>query len=187
MKFLTKLIDNQAATNWPAIMREAAKYQRAIVDVHEYDDKAEISEQQCKYLHCKAGPIMELVRDGWSFREAKEYIKVEYGRKWFVVELTDDNCHKVDGVFRWECRFFGCRKLIHPMDATRGTVENDRCCPHCGSTLSPIALKSITNVSVKNINNWLDEMFAHFPKKKDGITPRILPPDANWRRNEKKK
>lgn len=185
--FITNTIDGVAAVQdntWEDVQVEAAKHHRSAIEVRKYDEIAEISEQQRKWLHCKAGPIRELMREGWSFRDAKEYVKVEYGRQWFVVELTDKNCNEVDGVFRWECKRVACRKLIHPVDVLYyvDNYENapvKRQCPHCGNVqLKPIAIKSIMAVSVKNTNFWFAEIFDHMPK--------ILPPDPDWELNEQK-
>ena len=179
MTFTTDRQNGVACGDWDGIHKAAAKYHRAKIEITDFDAQ-EISEQQRKWLHCKAGPIRELMREGWSFRDAKEYLKVEYGRGIFVVELTDDNFSKIDGVFRWECRRATCRKLIHPMDIL---IDEDsiRCCPYCsnqeGALLIPIALKSIMDISVKKINLWFDEIFAHMPK--------IQPPDPDWKKNEK--
>ena len=181
MNFLTKNIDGVPAVQdgtWQDIIDEAGKHRRSVIEVREYDENAEISQQQRKWLHCAAGPIRELVRSGWSFREAKEYCKVEWGRQWFVVELTDDNVAKTDGVFRWECRDFKCRKIMHPMDILIDG-DGERFCPHCKSDVYPIALKSIMGMSVKKINLWFAEIWAHFPKNEDG-TARVQQPDPNW-------
>lgn len=181
MIFITERKEHEdeiaAAGDWNAIMAEAAKYHRAKVVVEEYSDKDEISEQQRKWLHCEAGPIRELMRSGWSFREAKEHLKVEYGRHIFVVELTDDNFRRIKGVFRWECKRSLCHKLIHPMDiiANAGKV---RLCPYCQHVgIKPLAIKSIMDISVKKTNLWFDEIFAHFPK--------IQPPDKEWKKKLK--
>lgn len=190
--FLTKQVDiegvKKASGNWQGkdgIYAEAAKHRIAQVEVTAYDPDNEISEQQRKWLHCKAGPIRAKVREGWSFREAKEWVKVEYGRQWFVVELTDDNAANVEGVFRWECRKSICRKLIHPMQALSMTGTKARYCPYCSeirnenSKLYPIALKSIRDVSVKKTNRWFAEIFAHMPG--------IKQPNPDWEKDEKEK
>ena len=127
------------------------------------------------------------MRSGWSFRDAKEHIKVEYGRQWFVVELTGDNFKNIDGVFRWECRKPTCRKLIHPLDikSLYDGAKIRKFCPHCSqSGVKPIAIKSIMDVSVKKTNLWFNEIFEHFPKKPDG-TPRVPQPDPDWNKPDK--
>jgi hypothetical protein len=180
----------QNGATWRNIFDLAGSFNRAIVEVREYDENAEISEQQRKWLHCEAGPIRELMRSGWSFREAKEHCKVEWGRPWFVVELTDDNFKDVDGIFRWECRKSLCRKIIHPLDVisdvSTDTGEVIHVCPSCSSDIFPIALKSIMDVSVAKTNLWFAEIWAHFPKNEDG-TPRVQQPDPNWSKKKEKK
>lgn len=170
----------QSRGDYPGLNGAIAKNHRSRVTVEDLD-KVEISEAQRHWLHCKAGPIRELMRAGWSFRDAKEHIKVEYGRQWFVVELTPDIFNKIDGVFRWECRKVTCRKLIHPMNSVSrdGGGKYLRWCPHCGELLYPIAIKSIMDMSVKKIKLWMNEIFEHFPKNPDG-TPRVPQPDSEW-------
>lgn len=172
-------VDGQPAAGWKRIYAACAKHHRFVVEVRKRDDVAEISEQQRKWLHCEAGPIRELMRGGWSFREAKEHVKVEYGRQWFVVELTNKNCGTAEGVFRWECRKSVCRKMVHPLHTKAQRSYTNRYCPHCleqrgvWSDLYPVVIKSIMDVSVKHTNLWFDEIFAHMPK--------ILPPDPDWK------
>lgn len=190
--YITNRIDGQAAVlctddekiTWDDIKAEAAKNIRSKVEVTPYDSQDEISEAQRKWLHCKNGPIRELMRGGWSFRDAKEHVKVEYGRQWFVVELRHDNFKRIDGVFRWECKKALCRKLIHPMDIF-ATQDGRRLCPFCEGIVKPIAIKSIMDVSVKKTNLWFDEIFAHFPKNENG-KPRVEQPDPKWKIKEKK-
>ncbi|HDY87964.1 MAG TPA: hypothetical protein ENH82_07625 [bacterium] len=188
--FFTKKVEGEAAGNWDGIFAEAAKHHRAKITVESYTDKDEISDQQRKWLHCQAGPIQELMRDGWSFRDAKEYIKVEYGRHWFVTILTDDNIKKATGYFRWECQHVDCKKIIHPVDIliySTGSAHSVRHCPNCqGVALIPIAIKSIVDVSVKNTNLWFKEILTHFQKNHDG-TPKILQPDPEWNKKLSKK
>ncbi len=192
--FFTKKVNDEAAGNWDGIFAEAAKHHRAKITVESYTDKDEISDQQRKWLHCQAGPIQELMRDGWSFRDAKEYIKVEYGREWFVVELTDDNVDNTKGYFRWECRNVDCRKVTHPLDILVMYIDYKygRFCPNCWETkqqhneVYPIAIKSIMDVSVKNTNLWFGEIWTHFPKNHDG-TAKILQPDPDWADKLKRK
>ena len=186
--FITTQIEiegvKKASGNWSGkngICVEAAKHHRSKVTVEEYTGKDEISEAQRKWVHCKSGPIRKLVAEGWSFREAKEHIKVEYGRQWFVIELTDDNFKKVDGVFRWECRKPLCRKLLHPLDVVIDEYGAS-VCPECYGEIHPIALKSIMDVSVKNTNKWFKEIFAHMKgKDKKGVSQ----PDPAWSEKEK--
>lgn len=184
--FKGETVDGHAKAQWPEIYRACEKHHWFVVEVRKYDELAEISEAQRKWLHCKNGPIRELMREGWSFRDAKEHCKVEWGRPWFVVELTDANYKRVEGVLRWECRKVTCRKLIHPMDI-RTRYDGDsirKLCPYCGqSDVKPIAIKSIMRVSVKHTNLWFKEIFAHFPRTEDGSpdgSPRIEQPDPAW-------
>ena len=188
MIYYTHKVQDEAAGDWAGIFAEAAKHNRSKITVEPYTDKDEISDQQRKWVHCKAGPIQELMREGWSFREAKEYIKVEYGREWFVVELTDKNFKNINGIFRWECRKVTCRKLVHPMDVLHLEYHDEvgRYCPFCNNgSLRAIAIRSITDVSVKKTNLWFNEVFAHFPKNEDG-SPRILQPDPEWQKKLQK-
>ncbi len=189
---ITETIERQgkkvACGNWLEIQEEAAKHHRAKVEVTKYSEAAEISDKQRKWLHCDAGPIKELMRGGWSFRDAKEFIKLEYGREWFVVELTDDNFNKVEGIFRWECNRATCKKLFHALDILGCRDDSGQYCPNCSvyDSLRPIAIKSIMNVSVKKTNLWFAEIFEHFPKNEDG-SPRIQEPDPEWSKKLSKK
>lgn len=184
-KFITKTVDGLVSSKvtdlYEEIKKEAAKFHRARITIED-DEKLEISEKQSHWLHCKAGPVRELMRDGWSFRNAKEHCKVEWGREWFVVRLTNENYKETKGVFRYECKAVLCRKLIHPLDIRRSDDESQRpLCPHCGLLTVPIAIKSIMDIPVSNINLWFDEIFEHFPKNADG-TVRVKQPDKNWRK-----
>ena len=195
MKFLTKSYDGvpavQDGKKWRDIYDLAGSFHRAIVEVREYDENAEISEDQRKWLHCEAGPIrLIMTQYAWSFRDAKEYCKVEWGRKWFVVELTDENIDKTDGVFRWECRKVGCRKLIHPVDIViaKAPYGYIRKCPHCGNVeIKPIAIKSIMDVSVTRTNLWFREMIEHFPRHPETNEQILFEPDKDWFKKKENK
>lgn len=164
--------------DWDGIQKAAAEHHVARITI-ENNEKLEISEQQRKWLHCKAGPIRKLMEGGWSFREAKEHLKAEYGREWFVVELTNKNFKEIDGIFRYECKAVLCRKLIHPMDIITSDCNCQRkLCPFCGKITKPVALKSIMDVSTRNINLWFSEIFAHM---KD-----IEQPNPEWEKEDKK-
>lgn len=196
MIYQTKSYEGEPAVQdgfkWRDIYDLAGSFHRAIIEVREYDENAEISEDQRKWVHCEAGPI-RLIMDqyAWSFRDAKEYCKVEWGRKWFVVELTDENIDKVDGIFRWECCKAKCRKLYHPLEITVYTDNDDsvvRCCPACGSEgLTPIAIKSIMKVSVNKVNMWFREMIEHFPKHPETKEQILFAPDKKWFKKKEKK
>ena len=191
MDFITNKVGEVAAMqdhHWSDVQVAAARFKRARIIVESYSEEKEISDQQRKWLHCKDGPIRERMKEGWSFREAKEYVKTEYGREWFVVELDEENINTTKGVFRWECRNVDCRKVMHPMDVDliqdELTSEFFRFCPNCWETkgqingVYPIAIRSIMDVSVKKTNMWFDENFAHMPK--------IKPPDSDWKESTKK-
>ena len=49
MKYKGNTIDGQPSTQWPKIHEECAKYDRFIVEVKEYSENREISEQQIKW------------------------------------------------------------------------------------------------------------------------------------------
>lgn len=184
--FIFTTESGQSKGDYPGMNEAIATHHKSRVTVEDLS-KIEISEAQRKWLHCEAGPIRELMRAGWSFREAKEHVKVEYGRQWLVRELTPQNFNVIDGVFRWECRKPTCRKLIHPMSSVirDGGGAYLRWCPHCNSLLYPIALRSIMDLSVKKTNLWYQEIFAHFPKNPDG-TPRVPRPDPGWDKKKEK-
>lgn len=196
MKFYTKLFDSKPAVKdphrWKDIVECAGMYDRAVIEVREYDENAEISEDQRKWLHCEAGPIRLIINQyHWSFRDSKEYCKVEWGRQWFVVELTDENIDKTDGIFRWECRKSTCRKLHHATEAvydvSTETGEVIRVCPNCTGDLYPIAIKSIMKVSHTKVNLWFREMIEHFPRHPESKEQILFAPDKEWFKNKEKK
>lgn len=173
-QFRTKTIDGQSSVlhkhGWQAVQDAAAKYHRAIIEIHDAD-KAEISEAQRRYFYCREGPIKEFMRHGWSAYDAKNHLKVRYGRHLFVKEVTDDNFQKAKGELFWECQIGICRKLIHPAIIAR--QDGKRVCPFCHSEdIKLIAIKSIMDKSVKQISEWFQEIFSAFP--------RIKPPDSRW-------
>lgn len=187
-KYYTKTIDGLPAVKdfkWRDIYNMAGSFHRSVIEVKEYDENAEISEDQRKWVHCEAGPI-RLIMDqyAWSFRDAKEYCKVEWGRKWFVVELTDENIDKTEGVLRFECRRAACGKFFHVLDI-RLTLDEDtgeisRVCPNCGGVVYPIAIKSIMKVSHKKVNMWFREMIEHFPRHPETKEQVLFGPDKEW-------
>lgn len=183
--FIVETTNGESRGDYPGIDKAIASNHKSQVTIEDFA-KVEISDAQRSWLHCEAGPIQELMRAGWSFREAKEHVKVEYGRQWFVVDLTPENFNKIDGVFRWECRKSLCRKLIHPIGvkfahSEDGVTPDMRICPYCQSldSLHPIAIKSIMDLSVKKTNMWFNEIFAHMPN--------ILQPDPDWDKKPSKR
>jgi hypothetical protein len=127
-----------------------------------------ISEQQSKWLHCKGGPIQNLVNDGWEFETAKRFLKVTHGRKIFVRDMTDKNCKRGKGVFFWECRVASCHKLVFPWEAMHSVVLSRRICPYCLQPgLFPIILKSINQIAPSRIKFWFDTIIDTY----DGVLP----------------
>ena len=132
-----------------------------------------ISERQNGWLHCKDGPIMYLVGEGWEFYEAKRYLKVKFGRKIFVRDMTDKNCTKAKGEFFWECRVVSCRKLVYPWQVMYSSVTSQRVCPHCMQPkIEPIILKSINQVAPSRIRVWNESIWEAYPL--------IKKPDPKW-------
>lgn len=182
-RFYSKLIGGRPAANWPAIQAEAGKYGRALIEICDADaaeaeaKKAEISDQQRKWLHCKAGPVRALMADGWGSDDAKNHLKVKHGRDIFVREVTEENFKKAKGELFWECQIAVCRKLIHP--AIVVFQDGKRACPICGSEeIKLIAIRSIMDTSVKKINKWFDNIFSAMPG--------IKPPNPDWYIDEAK-
>jgi len=135
-----------------------------------------ISAQQRKWLHCKAGPVRVLIGQGWSTESAKLFLKVRYGRSFFVTEITDDNAGKAIGVFYWECRRANCSNTFLPNQVIISNEE--RLCPNCfGNDLRPIAVKSIMDVAVSDIGLWFENIFDAYP--------RIQPPNPQWKQKAK--
>lgn len=48
--FLSHKVDDEAAADWPAIHKEAARYTRALISVISYSEKAELSYRQIKWF-----------------------------------------------------------------------------------------------------------------------------------------
>jgi len=140
------------------------------VEVKEIDRNGCISGKQNGWLHCKDGPIMYLVGEGWDFYEAKRFLKVKYGREIFVRDMTDENCSKLKGYFFWECRVTSCRSIVHPHNAI--AFGGARLCPNCEQPLHPISIKSINDVAVSRIKAWNDCIWEAYPD--------IKKPDPEW-------
>ena len=51
MEWIGETIDEQPATDWPAIHKACMKHKRFVVEVRKYDEEREISRQQMAYLH----------------------------------------------------------------------------------------------------------------------------------------
>lgn len=143
------------------------------VETIKHDSKSCISKKQNGWLHCKDGPIMYLVGEGWDFYEAKRFLKVKFGRKIFVREMTDKNCMNAKGVFFWECQIASCRKLIFPWQIMHNAMLNQKVCPHCSqSKTMPIILKSINQVAPSRIKAWNEAIWEAYPA--------IKRPDPEW-------
>jgi len=148
------------------------------IETIKHDSKSCISKKQNGWLHCKDGPIMYLVGEGWEFEDAKRFLKITHGRKIFVRDLTDKNCKKGKGVFFWECRIASCRKLIWPWEIVQGDITG-RKCPHCmQGMVYPIILKSINQIAVSRIKAWNDAIWEAYPE--------IKKPDPKWYENKTK-
>jgi len=82
--FITKQIDGQAAGNWTAIQAEAAKHQRAVVEVRPYDPNDEVSDGQRKYWY--AVPVKHYAKwTGYDKRRAERELKIKFADPWFIV------------------------------------------------------------------------------------------------------
>ena len=128
-----------------------------------------ISEKQNSWLHCENGPIRVLMKKNkMGFMEAKVYLKTEFGKHWFVRSVNGDNYESAKGVLYWYCLEPLCEQTaIHILRIAR--EGNIRQCPKCGSgEIRLIAVKSINQVSVKNIKLWFDEITRHYPELEDG-------------------
>jgi len=147
------------------------------VETIKHDTKSCISKKQNGWLHCKDGPIMYLVGEGWDFYEAKRFLKVKYGREIFVRDMTNENCNKLKGYFFWECRAAACRNIVHPHNAI--SAVNKRLCPNCHSILHPIVIKSINDVAVSRIKAWNDCIWEAYPL--------IKKPDPEWYKKKETK
>jgi hypothetical protein len=84
--------------------------------------------------------------------------------------VTDDNYHKIKGVFFWECRVVGCRSIVHPHNAI--AFGRSRLCPNCEQLLYGIAIKSINDIAVSRIKAWNDCIWEAYPA--------IKRPDPKW-------
>jgi hypothetical protein len=176
MIFKGQTIQNQPAAQWKAVYNECRKYPRFVVEVREYSEETEISDQQRKWLHCDNGPVRQLMAEGWSFIDAKNHLKRAYGRQWFVKYISEKNFKTVTGEAWWECQAALCNTLIHPVNI--GYKDGKRSCPLCGNhKIKLIAIQSIMDKSVKTINLWFDEIF--------NAMPRLPKPDPNWKQKNK--
>ena len=166
-----KTVD-QVTDEFHALLRSCGRGEAVEAIKHSADEC--ISDQQNAWLHCKAGPIMYLVDAGWDFYEAKRFLKVKYGRKIFVRDMTNKNCNNIKGYFFWECRAALCRKIIHPHNVI--IVNNKRVCKFCNNKLSPIVIKSINDVAISRINKWFDVVWEAYPL--------IKKPDPKWKQKK---
>lgn len=65
--FCSRTIDKQACADWPGIQAEAARYREAVIEVREYDEEREVTNQQFAYLHAvvwQAGSHVVEIRIG---------------------------------------------------------------------------------------------------------------------------
>lgn len=90
-KFKGHTVNNQPATNWKAVYKACAKHERFLLEVRKYDEAAEISLQQMRYLHAVVIPALaDLV--GCSEFMAEQILKKKCGEQWFVKEVDGDIC-----------------------------------------------------------------------------------------------
>jgi len=81
--FITKQIDGQAAGNWQAIQKAAAKHHRSLITVEEFSPDAPITNQQIKFWWTV--PVKLLQEPGYSKHEAEEILKKsKFLREFFV-------------------------------------------------------------------------------------------------------
>ena len=88
MIFHGQTIDKQPATNWKAIQDECALYNRFTIEVTEFNEEREISNQQMKYLHAAVFPLIA-ERFHMSELEAEDHCKALCGEHWFVKKIGD--------------------------------------------------------------------------------------------------
>jgi len=163
-------IEGKAAADWPLMYKLCEQYHRFGIEIFDLDTR-EISEQQRKWLHCDNGPIRRVMKsEKMTFMDAKVFLKVRFGRSFFVKLITADNCNKIEGTPYFEC--LTCHEIIHV--AKLNYEKGERCCPECGSIeLQLIAVGSSEAVSIKIINMWFDEIFSKIPGLEE--------PDPKWK------
>ena len=135
-----------------------------------------ISEQQNKWLHCKDGPVMMLMRtDKMGFMEAKLYLKTEFGWHWFVKDVIPADVKSCTDPIYWYCNVTACEKRsFHLLQADR--EGNIYVCPGCGSSdIKLISIKSINKKAVSVIRLWFDEIIKHYPQD-------LLPPNPELKK-----
>ena len=163
MIFKGQTINDKASAMWPEIYRECEKYSRFIIEVREYDENAEISDQQRKWLHGKMGPIHHYMKDKRAtFADAKNFVKVRYGREWLVTVITNENIDNAVGVPYWECKQTQCQEVFHIAKAL--TEPGKKTCCKCGSeNIQLIAIRSTMDVSIHQTYLWFNEIFDKIP------------------------
>ena len=123
--FRGNTIDKQAAADWPRIQLEAAQYPRFIVEVRKYDETAEISIQQMRYLH--AVIIKEFAKQmGFSDWYVKLWLKREYGRQFFMADVVEGEDRR--GQIMFECQNTFCNHLFYLPHRVKG---DKFLCPEC--------------------------------------------------------
>ena len=161
--FKGKTRDGKPCLWWKDVHTECAKHHTFILEFRPYDENAEISGQQRKWLHSDWGPIhLYMKEEKKTFADAKIFVKVMYGREWFVTVITDDNVDKAIGPAYWECKKTQCQEIFHIKKAF--AEPGKRTCSKCGSIdIQLIAIKSINDISVRQTQLWFDEIFDKHP------------------------
>lgn len=85
MEFHGTTMDGQPVTDWPAIHRAAAKHERFVIDVRQYDEQREISLKQMAYLHAVVFPAIAEAM-GSSLWEAEYWCKRMCGEQWELIK-----------------------------------------------------------------------------------------------------
>lgn len=155
--FYGETIDGKACAIWRDVYRACEQFHRFKIEISDAD-AVNISERQRGWLHCEEGAIRKVMKsEKMTFLDAKVFLKVKFGRAWFVKFITPENYQTVGGSIYWECQEPFCREIIHV--AKIDFEGGKRQCPKCGSgNIRLISVKSSENQSVKIINMWFKEM-----------------------------
>jgi len=160
--FYGETIQGTATALWKSIYKACETFHRFGIEVFDLDQRT-ISEQQRKWLHCDNGAIRVIMKaEKKTFMDAKVFLKVRFGRAFFVEYITPENYQKVKGVPYWECQNTFCKEVSHV--AVMGYENGIRQCPKCGNIdIKLIAIKSSEDQPIKTINLWFKEMISKIP------------------------
>jgi hypothetical protein len=83
MRFIGETIDDTPCTDWQGIHKDCARHKRFTVDIREFNEEREVTDQQFAYLHAVVFPL--LAKEWNTSEEDAEFeCKKRWGEQWLI-------------------------------------------------------------------------------------------------------